>query len=170
MDRSLMSWNESLPYWESMVQVWMLSNKWLLLEKFQQNLTGMGMGTGTCPTQVTTIWAASWENRFLYKKPRRRSALRVTMKLISDFVFATRIVQSLYFLNPKFQTFSHFLRLYSPVCVRPGRKPQSPVFSFSFLHFLQWSYKSHILFSKRIHEPNSSLYGFIMYQEKRFYL
>ena len=40
------------------------------------------------------------------------------------FVFATRIVQFLYFLNPKFQTSSHFLWLYSPVCVGPGRNPE----------------------------------------------
>ena len=38
-------------------------------------------------------------------------------KLISAFVFATRIVQSLYFLNPKFQASSRLLWLYSPVCV-----------------------------------------------------
>ena len=50
-------------------------------------------------------------------------------KLISAFVFATRIVQSLYFLNPKFQASSHFLWLYRPVCVGPGRKPRRPVFS-----------------------------------------
>ena len=36
---------------------------------------------------------------------------------ICAFVFATRIVQSLFFLNPKFQVSSHLLRLYSPVCV-----------------------------------------------------
>ena len=34
-------------------------------------------------------------------------------------LFATRIVQSLYFLNPKFQASSHLLWLYSPVCVGP---------------------------------------------------
>ena len=51
------------------------------------------------------------------------------MKLISTFVFATRIVQSLYFLNPKFQASNHILWLYSPVCVRPGRKPRRQVFS-----------------------------------------
>ena len=39
------------------------------------------------------------------------------------FVFAT-LVQSLYFLNPKFQASSHLLWLCSPVCVRPGRKPE----------------------------------------------
>ena len=45
------------------------------------------------------------------------------------FVFATRIVQSLYFVNPKFQASSHPLWLCSSVCVRPGRKPRRPVFS-----------------------------------------
>ena len=43
-------------------------------------------------------------------------------QLISAFVFATRIVQSLYFLNAKFQASSHLQWLYSPVCVGPGRK------------------------------------------------
>ena len=46
------------------------------------------------------------------RKQRRRSAFisfAVTVKLISAFVFATRIVQSLYFLNPKFQASSHLL-------------------------------------------------------------
>ena len=32
-------------------------------------------------------------------------------------------VQSLFFLNPKFKAFSLFLRLYRPICVRPGQKP-----------------------------------------------
>ena len=50
-------------------------------------------------------------------------------KLISVFVFATRIVQSLFFLNPKFQASSHLLWLYNLVCVGPGRKPRRPVFS-----------------------------------------
>ena len=38
-------------------------------------------------------------------------------------VFATRIVQFLFYLNPKFQASSSFLCLYKPVCVRPVRKP-----------------------------------------------
>ena len=42
---------------------------------------------------------------------------------ISAFVFATRIVQFLYFLNPKFPVSSILLCLYSPVCVEPVRKP-----------------------------------------------
>ena len=61
-----------------------------------------------------------------------------TAKLISVFVFATRKVQSLYFLNPKFQASGHLLWLYSPVCNGPGRKPRRPVFSergsFSLLY------------------------------------
>ena len=47
----------------------------------------------------------------------------VTAKLISAFVFATWIVQYLYFLNPKFQASSHLQQLYSLVCVRTGQKP-----------------------------------------------
>ena len=63
------------------------------------------------------------------RKQRLRSASRLPAKLISAFVFATQIVQSLYFLNPKFQASSHLLWQYSPVCVRPGRKPRRAVFS-----------------------------------------
>ena len=44
-------------------------------------------------------------------------------ELISAFVFATRIVQFLFYLNPKFQASSSFLCLYRPVCVGPVRKP-----------------------------------------------
>ena len=50
-------------------------------------------------------------------------------QLISVFVFATYIVESLYFLNAKFQASSHLVWLYSPVCVGPCRKPRRPVFS-----------------------------------------
>ena len=45
------------------------------------------------------------------------------------FVFATRIVYFLFFLNPKFQASSLLLSLYSPVCIGPGRKSRRPVFS-----------------------------------------
>ena len=47
----------------------------------------------------------------------------VTAKLISAFVFAIRIVLFLFYLNPKFQASSSFLRLYMPVCVGPVRRP-----------------------------------------------
>ena len=43
--------------------------------------------------------------------------------------FRYLIVQSFYFLNPKFQASSHILLLYSLVCIGPGRKPRRPVFS-----------------------------------------
>ena len=43
--------------------------------------------------------------------------------------FATWIVQSLNFLNPKFQVYSHLLWLYSLVCVGPGWKSRRQLFS-----------------------------------------
>ena len=58
-----------------------------------------------------------------YVKTKTQISFAVTAKLISAFVFATEILQSLYFLNPKFQASSHLQWLYSPVCVGPGRKP-----------------------------------------------
>ena len=62
-------------------------------------------------------------------KLKAQISFAVTAKLISAFVFATRIVQFLVYLNPKFQASSSFLSLYRPVCVGPGRKPRRPVFS-----------------------------------------
>ena len=58
------------------------------------------------------------------RKQRRRSR-----KLISAFVFTTRIVQFLFYLNPKFQASNHLLWLYSSIRVGPGRNPRRPVFS-----------------------------------------
>ena len=65
---------------------------------------------------------------FAYAKTKAQISFAVTAKLISAFVFATRIVQSLFFLNPKLQDSSFLLLLYRSVCVRPGRKPRRPVF------------------------------------------
>ena len=48
----------------------------------------------------------------------RKQRQRPGAQLIRTFVFATYIVHSLSFLNPKFQTYSHLLWLYSPACVR----------------------------------------------------
>ena len=74
-------------------------------------------------------WAATWENRILaYAKTKTQISFAVTAKLISVIVFATRKVQSLPFLNPKFQVPSYLQWLSSPVCVGPGRKPRRPVF------------------------------------------
>ena len=66
---------------------------------------------------------------FAYAKTKTQISFAVTAKLISAFVFATRIVQSLYFLNTIFQASSHLVWLYSLVCIGPGRKPRRPVFS-----------------------------------------
>ena len=74
--------------------------------------------------------AATRENRiFAYAKTKAQISFAVTAKLISAFVFATRIVHFLFFLYPKFQASNHLLRLFSPVCVGPGRKSRRPVFS-----------------------------------------
>ena len=74
-----------------------------------------------------SIRASSCENLlFAYPKTKTQIIFAVTAKLISAFVFATRIVQSLYLLNPKFQASRHILWLYSPVCVGPCRKPRRP--------------------------------------------
>ena len=49
--------------------------------------------------------------------------MQKTKALISAFVFATRILQFLFYLNTKFQASSSFLWLYRLVCIRPVRKP-----------------------------------------------
>ena len=48
-------------------------------------------------------------------------------KLISAFIFATRVVRSLYYLNSKFQASSHLQWLRSLDCVGPGQTTQRPV-------------------------------------------
>ena len=79
---------------------------------------------------LSFLWAASWENRsFNYVKTKTQISFTVTAKLISAFVFATRIVQFLFLFNPKFQASSRFLWLYRSVCVRPGRKSRRLVFT-----------------------------------------
>ena len=60
------------------------------------------------------------------RKQRRRP---VTAQLISAFVFTSKIVQFVFFLNPNFQAPNHLLWLYSSVCFGPGRKPRRQVFS-----------------------------------------
>ena len=62
-------------------------------------------------------------NLHIYAKPKARISFAVTAKLISVFVFATWIVQFLYFLNPKFPASSHILFLHSSFCVGPVTKP-----------------------------------------------
>ena len=57
------------------------------------------------------------------QKTKLQISCTVTMQLISAFVLATKIVQCIFFLNPKFQAFSH-LWLYSMACVGPGPNPE----------------------------------------------
>ena len=64
-------------------------------------------------------------NNLHMKKQRCRSA----SQKVHAFVFATQIVQSLFFLNSKFLASSLFLSLYRLVCVGPGQKPKLLVFS-----------------------------------------
>ena len=62
-------------------------------------------------------------------KTKTQISCTVTAQLISAFVFAIWIVQSLYYLNPKFQASCHLLWLYSPVFVGPSWKPRRSIFS-----------------------------------------
>ena len=62
------------------------------------------------------------------EKTAKTKAQTSFAKLISAFVFATQIVQSLFFSNPKFQASSLLLRLYMLVCVGPGRNPNCWLF------------------------------------------
>ena len=58
----------------------------------------------------------------------------ITAKLINAFVFATRIVQFRFVLNPKFQASSLLLYLYSLAGVGPGQNPNC-WFSHAHAHF-----------------------------------
>ena len=82
------------------------------------------------------ILAASRENQqSAYAKKKTQISFPVTAKLISAFVFTTRVVQFIFFLNPKFQASSHLLRLHRPDCVGPVRKPHC-WFSHEAAHLL----------------------------------
>ena len=70
------------------------------------------------------IRATTRENQqSAYAKTKTQISFAVTAKLISAFVFATRIVQFLFYLNSKFQASSSFLCLYRLVSVGPVWKP-----------------------------------------------
>ena len=70
------------------------------------------------------LWVLMYSKSFFFLA-KVLTYFAVTAKLISAFVFATGIVQLLYFLNPKFPASSHLLCLYRSVCrVKPGPKPQ----------------------------------------------
>ena len=58
-----------------------------------------------------------------YSKTKAQISFAVTAKLISAFVFATQIEKFLCFLNPKLPASSHFLCMYTSVCVESVWKP-----------------------------------------------
>ena len=58
----------------------------------------------------------------------------LTAQLICAFVFATQILQFLFFLNPKFQASSHLLWLHRSVCVGLVGNPEDR-FSRIAAHF-----------------------------------
>ena len=62
---------------------------------------------------------------FAYAKTKPQISCAVTALLISTFVFATSRVQSLFYLNPKFQASSHLLWLYSSVCQHWSETPKT---------------------------------------------
>ena len=69
-------------------------------------------------------------------KNKPQISCTVTAKRISVFVFATQIVLSLCFLNPKCQASSHLLWLYSPLCVGPGKLISAFVFTTQIVLYL----------------------------------
>ena len=73
-----------------------------------------------CPMRIETHHEKT--NNLHMRTAKKQISFAVTAKLISALVFAIRIVQFLYFINPKFQASSHLLCLYSSVCGGPVRK------------------------------------------------
>ena len=86
-------------------------------------------GTETFKIQRDTIEPPHGKTNILHR--RKQSA-----NLIIAFVFATRIVQFLFYLNLKFQASSSFLCLYRLVSVGPLRKPHcwSPTRWLNYKH------------------------------------
>ena len=84
---------------------------------------------GNLNTCIALSLVLSWCSSNMSLVMRKPALCICNCQLISAFVFAIRIIQSLYYLHPKFQASSHLLWLYSPVCVGPCQKPWRPVFS-----------------------------------------
>ena len=89
--------------------------------------------TGLCQTcsETTHCWfsheaAHLLSQQWIFAIVKNKYA--VTTQPISIFIFATRIVQSLFFIYLKFQASSLLLGLQRLVCVRSGWKPQRHVF------------------------------------------
>ena len=68
-------------------------------------------------------------------KTRAQISCAVIVQMISPFVLAAKIFQSIYFLNMKIQAYSHLLWLYSPVCVGLVGTPEDRFFG-DVAHFV----------------------------------
>ena len=81
---------------------------------------------------------------FAYAKTKVQISFAVTVKLISTFVFATWLVQFLYFLDRKLPASTHLLCLYSSVFVRHSWFSHDVAHFFIVLKRLNHiAYKSH---------------------------
>ena len=70
---------------------------------------------------------------FAYAKTKTQISFAVSAKLISVFVFAIRIVQSLYYLNPKLHASSHFEAVQPGLC---GTRSKNPKTGFRTTRFI----------------------------------
>ena len=77
----------------------------------------------SCQRIHTYLSCTMWKRTICICENKDAAQLRGNREQISAFVFATRIVQSLFLLNLKFQASSCLLCLYSPVCIGPVQKP-----------------------------------------------
>ena len=81
------------------------------------------LARGTKDLALIMIWAPAWEKQqSALAKTKTQISFAFTAKLISAFVFSTRIVQFL-FLNSKFPASNRLMWLYSPAYVGPGQNP-----------------------------------------------
>ena len=90
------------------------------------------------------------------------------------FVFATGIVQFIYFLNPKFPASNHLLCLYSPVCVGPGWNPncwfshtQALIIFSRLIVFNLWKIFDKVCCLIYIYEPHHEKMGLLPMQKQR---
>ena len=103
---------------------------WLQFKKIVHYYTADGVAT----SEFRSVLTAALTNEPPHgktnnlHKTKAPISFAVTAKLISAFVFATRIIKFLLYLYRKFHASSHPLRLHRPVYVGPGRKPRRPVF------------------------------------------
>ena len=78
---------------------------------------------------MNQFYQRAWQSLYLSHIMRKQDFAYAKTKmqiscaqLICFFVFASRVVQFLFFLNPKFQASTLLLILNRPVCVGPDRK------------------------------------------------